>query len=374
MLDDPDAGDATPLISKADADAKAAEKLAKTQTERDALERAVLGSRLDTLQEKVAWVLNRYTDARDSDLILQSRYWDNFEHMAGREVLSRSDLFKLTALTSLSRARAKVQNTYKLFLASDNVRKHRGTLSDEEKEKARAQRPPSQLISVFADESGKTGKRLIIGTVWILFPPEEIKFYEDLRAWRADRPNFKGEFHFKEIGRPQLQTYKEFADFLYSRTSVLSFKAISVERAGVGDTDKTLERLQALLLRLGIDHENQTRRAQLPRQLNYLWDREKQGGADELALAELRQTMEGVANHEYGGSLSLGIFKAIDSAENPFIQIADLYTGSINRLFNPTETPGPKDEFAHYFLERLGTPEGPTTEQKEGDLTVRFNL
>ncbi len=41
--------------------------------------RAVAAAKLDTLQERVAWILNHYPDARDSDITLQQIYWKLFD-------------------------------------------------------------------------------------------------------------------------------------------------------------------------------------------------------------------------------------------------------------------------------------------------------
>ncbi len=61
---------------------------ADLEKERDAVLAAVSASRLDTLQKRVAWVLNHYPDARDSDVALYIRYWREFEgeHVEGEYV------------------------------------------------------------------------------------------------------------------------------------------------------------------------------------------------------------------------------------------------------------------------------------------------
>jgi hypothetical protein len=112
--------------------------------------------RLDTIQEKVAWILNRYPSARDSDITLQLEYWENFEpKLAPGSTIQKQDLYKLARLTSLSRARAKIQNQYHLFKASSDVQKRRGVLEQEELDKAREQQIDSPAIGVYQDKSGK---------------------------------------------------------------------------------------------------------------------------------------------------------------------------------------------------------------------------
>lgn len=83
------------------------------------MERAVLSAKFDTIQERVAWILNHFPDTRNSDITLQLKYWDRFEpDLYDGRAIEPDDMYKLTRLTSLQRARAKIQNSYGLFQAS----------------------------------------------------------------------------------------------------------------------------------------------------------------------------------------------------------------------------------------------------------------
>ncbi len=349
-------------------------KSEKFNHKREKIAQAASRGKLDNLQERVAWLLNRYSDTRDSDKRLQIRFWDTFEGMVGTQFIAKEDFYKLTAATSITRARQKIQNTYRLFQSSEGVREHRKGMAGEEKEKAIQEQPPIETISVFADESGKTSSRLIIASVWLLHPPEEFAFLRAFVQWRKERPRFKGELHFKEINSKSIREYLEFADFLKAQSGTVSFKAISVERRGTGNIDSTLTHLQSLLLRLGIEHEDQTNRAPLPRSLNYAKDSEKEGGGDKLMLAEIRNQLSVFAETRFGGRLSLQLFEALNSKQSTFIQIADLYASSLNRIYNPQDAANEKDHFARYFLESLGTPQGPTEVICDNDMTAVFNL
>jgi hypothetical protein len=121
-----------------------AEKATRLEQERETLLAALASSKPDTLVHKVGWVLNNYPETRNSDITLQLRYWETFcpdQYDSG--AITAQDLYELPRLTSLTRARARIQNTLKLFLADAEVRKHRGTLSHEEREEAVAANYPS---------------------------------------------------------------------------------------------------------------------------------------------------------------------------------------------------------------------------------------
>jgi hypothetical protein len=157
----------------------------RLEAERNEVLASVAAAKLDTLQEKVAWILNHYPTARHSDITLQIHFWEEFEPDLGSDdYIRKADLYTLTRLTSLARARATLQNTYKLFQASPAVRAARGTLAEEETVKAAEQQMEIPVFDVYADESGKTAKYLIVGSVWCLHPPELLQFRKDIFAWR----------------------------------------------------------------------------------------------------------------------------------------------------------------------------------------------
>ena len=87
--------------------------------------------------------------------------------MGGSSYVELDDLYRLTRLTSLARARAKIQNDYRLFLADPEVQEHRGKLEESEREKA-IETPDYPVYKVFLDESGKTSRDLLVGSLWIL--------------------------------------------------------------------------------------------------------------------------------------------------------------------------------------------------------------
>jgi len=91
----------------------------KLEEVRTHLLRSVASAKLDTLQEKVAWILNHYPNTRNSDVTLQLTYWEHFDSdIYNGQYILPDDLYRLTRPISLQRARAKIQNTYKLFQAS----------------------------------------------------------------------------------------------------------------------------------------------------------------------------------------------------------------------------------------------------------------
>lgn len=349
-------------------------KQEKRERARDQLLRAASsGSEPNTILKRVAWVLNHYPDARDSDRVLWFRYWSIFEsELWDGTAVTLEDSFRLTHPGSLTRARAKIQNEYKLFQASLEVRQRRGKLAEEERQKALTQSPPAPLFAVYADESGKNADYLIVGSLWILDPREGYRLLAKINRLKNDN-NFRGELHFKEIEERNVAFYEKVAHLVHTEGTALGFKAIAVERRGIGRVDEALQDLYYHLLVRGVQHEHDTGRAPLPRRIHLTKDLEEPG-RDKVFLANLKDRVDQAAQALFQSQLTTSEFETETSNRHALLQIADLYTGSVNRVLN-NQGNHAKDRFAQYFLTILGTPEGPTQKERiRGDLAVLITL
>jgi hypothetical protein len=356
-----------------DVESDLAEKAARIEAERSELVAAVTASQFDTLHRRVAWVLNYYPDARDSDITLQIQYWENFEEIDTSGGIFPSDLYKLTRLTSLARARAKIQNTYQLFLATPAVRKQRGKLAEEDRERlAEATRPSAPVYAVYLDESGKNETNLIIASVWVLHPPEIVRLLNEIQRWRKERKVEK-EFHFKDINESTLDLYKSFIDFILDNAAVLTFRAIAADNRGNKNIDDTIEKLIYHLLLRSVEHEHGQGRATLPRTLIVTKD-EDAPGRDKLMLAEIADQLRTASSAQLAGRLEVGAFETVKSELHPIVQIADLFAGSLNRVLNVADNAAAKDRFAHHLLNKLGIPRGPSSSETAGDIAVVISL
>lgn len=330
------------------------ERKRKLQEEAEDLLQRVTTSNLSTLLEKVGWILNHYPQTRDSDVRLQQKYWESFEpdYLEGQSI-SFEDLFKATRLTSITRARAKIQNEYNLFLASNEVRKRRGKLEEEQREWAVESKPDFPVYTVFIDESGKTAKYLIVGSLWILDHMSNLSIFADVNRLREET-QIDYEFHFSDLNQYRREYYYGILDIITRYSSTISFKAISVERAGNKDINNTLTLMMSYLLVDGIKHENETKRAPLPRILQVVKDKEE-AGSDKIMLREIRNRIEQIGSSKYKDALFLDTFNPVDSKGHTFLQITDLFTSSINRMLNVDSDGGHiKDKYAKRFLATLG--------------------
>ena len=85
--------------------------------------------------------------------------------------------------------------------------------------------------------------------------------------------------------------------------------------------------------------------------------------------------MKQASTSRFGNGLSVDLLQALDSKGQVFLQIADLFTSSINRVLNAEgKREGPKDQLADYLLERLALPKGPVIQETNADMTVHISL
>ncbi len=355
-----------------------AEQAARIERERAELLSVVAAAQPDTLQHKVAWVLNNYPETRNSDIGLQLRYWETFcpEDYDGHSI-EPADLYRLPRLTSLSRARARIQNTLRLFLADPSVRRQRHTLSEDERaESSDARRDSAPVYVVYADESGKTQPNLVVGSLWILQGPETYRITVKLDEWR-ESSGFRGELHFAEVTDKVLPYYKQAIDIVVDSASAMSLKYVAVPREGAGKPQDVVPKLLYHLLVRGVIHEDSTGRAPLPRNLQ-VWKDAEERGYDALVLAELKDRLVSAASAQFGGRLMIDVVEAADSKDNNLLQVADLFVASLNRFLNPPDRAGkagnPKDDLAGYVLKRTAVSLEAAAGETYDDLAVRILL
>jgi len=304
--------------------------------------------------DRVAWILNHYPQARDSDIQCQIIYWKTFQvDLYSGGDISFENYPKLQRLHSIARARAVVQNILGLFIASPEVRKFRGKLEEEEKQRALEVRPSHPVYCIYADESGKTGKYLLVGSLWVLRSYETIKITAAINQKKKEI-GFKGEMHFKEIGKGNLDAYEALLGAIIQNSSSISFKGLGVIRSGLYNVDDTLNKLFYHMVIQGISEENKSGRAVLPRNLQFRKDAEE-SSKDKLSIMEIELQLQNASKNLFQGNVYIDIVEAEDSSISPLMQIADLFVSSISRVLNKEEgKEGPKDIFAKKFLEAFG--------------------
>jgi hypothetical protein len=245
-------------------------------------------------------------------------------------------------------------------------------LSEGERQRVLEQVPPHPLISIYADESGKNADNLIWGSVLFLHACDTLRLTIIVADWRAAR-RFTEDFILKiwiVIELPP--AYIDALRVILSNMPAISFKAITHPRRGIGRPDEALETMLYFLIRRGVEHENETGRAPLPRTVQLWKDLEEESG-DQLFLARLHENLSQAAVTLFDRRLRVDEFFALSSRSQILIQLADLFAGSLNRVLNNPAV-GPKDDFAQFFLEAVDMPNGPVSAEQAEDIAVQLQL
>jgi hypothetical protein len=341
----------------------------KIEKERKILLNKVSSGDVNNKREKIAYILNHFPKARNSDTELIWLYWRMFEGLE-RLTISKDQYETFTKPNTLIRTRATLQNKYKLFQANYDVKKYRGVLEEEKKQEIVEERPSYPLYTVHIDETGKTQDYLSVGSLWISDPKSAFFASRKLREW-VQKKNIDFEFHFARLNKNHIENYKEFFLKFISLNPSVGFKVITIKRRGLKDIQNAITDLTFHLLNNGIKHENDTGRAPLPRTLQVRIDQEEEG-SDMLKLENIK---ERIISQQIDG-LEIDNFLAIDSKNNFFIQAVDLFTSAVNRKLNSSSGKRKaKDELADYILDLLNfNLDQIDRENSNVDESIVFNL
>ena len=322
------------------------------------LESDLANGNFGTLRTRVALILSRYEEARNSDTELQLRYWSTFnpDQYKYENTLS-PELFKdLEKLTNLARARAKIQNEYHLYLADPAVRTERADRSKRYSDELVMDKPVGTPTTVvFCDETGKASKYLCVGGLWLTSGHDSWKLHKHLASWKDKNGVKAKEFHFAKLSKLLLPHAKQFFGEALGFAGGFGFKAVLVQNDGLKHTpDDALRELHYQLIRKGISHDEEHGRTSLPRQVTVYKDED--AGYDRLHLERLREDLRSSFSKSFGNNLQLDELSSMSSQESYLIQLADIFVASLNRILERklADTLSPKDEMADFVLELLG--------------------
>lgn len=328
------------------------DKQTKIEKERRELEEAISACNYRTKKDKVAAILNLYPKTRNSDIALTLKYWEVFQdEIYTGQSIDPVKLFELERLTTVARLRAKIQNEYGLYLADDHIRNRRRKLEENVRDVIISDNPSQPIVSIYADETGKTDDNVIIGSIWFIEGIATIKLFRKILEWKETN-KWSKEIHFARCGKSDLAKMKSFVDLLSENRQYVGLKFVAFNRRGSNRSiEETVIKLYNILIREGIRHEIASGRISLPRTINVNVD--KEDSIDAVALDELRQGLANQLQQDYGDNAVIRPIEAVDSKDAPYVQVADLISGAINRKLNHRGDIGFKDELADYIIEKL---------------------
>jgi len=333
-----------------DSETESRDKAERIEREKQELLRDVAASTTNDLRAKVGYVLNHFPVARDSDVALAHLVWETFypDYIDDGSV-RLEDMYRLPRQTTITRTRAKIQNEYGLFQPSADVAGYRRVRRDETRKEVGADKPGPPVLSVHADESGKSQRYLVVGSVWVVDIAREWRVVDALREWRREA-GITWELKFAEMTKERLKPAKAFVMKAMEHSALMGLKACVLDTSaikGLGRED-VLYRLYYELAMSGMEHEVTAGRVLLPRWLYIVKDADD--GSDALFLPELERRLTAGCRENFKDSVQVDSLVTAVSDESLLLQLADLFSGSVARIFNKTgNSMNQKDEFAAFF-------------------------
>lgn len=328
-------------------------KLAKLEKEKKELLASLAGGDFSTLKTKVAYILNLYPQARNSDITLSIKYWEIFQpEIYNESGILPKDLFKLERLHYIVRARAKIQNEYELFTTDSPVRRFRKKHEEEMQEEVIKDATPRKVITVFSDETGKNHDYVIVASVWALTGRAVYTVSQSILDWKRSSVWAKREIHFTKFGKKDYDILTEYLNVIQANREFLSFKAIALERSRTRrKIEDVVEKLHEHMLTKGAEHEVEHHRVSLPQTVNVTLDEEQ--SLDAITLAEIKRRVNSHFEKTFDSGMNLGKLESVSSRKSPLVQLADLIAGAINRKLNNSGEKNYKDEMADKVIHAL---------------------
>ncbi len=328
-------------------------KLARVSKEKKELLSSLAGGDFSKMKTKVAYILNLFPQARNSDITLTLKYWETFQPDIYNEAgILPKDLFKLERLHYIVRARAKIQNEYQLFTSDSEIRRYRRKHEEKMHEEVLKDVAPRKVMHVYSDETGKNQNYVIVASVWVLSGRAVFTVSKAISDWQDDSLWAKREIHFAKFGKRDVGPLSEYLKVLIQNREFLSFKAIAVEKKKTKrKVEAVVEKLHEHILINGAEHEISNNRVTLPQNIDVTIDEEQ--SLDSITLAEIKRRVNASYKSMHKDSLVLNDLQTVSSRKSALVQLADLVAGAINRKLNHTDARNYKDDMADQIIHTL---------------------
>ena len=311
------------------------------------------GGDFSKLKTKVAYILNLYPHSRNSDVSLTLKYWETFQpDIYNESGILPKDLFKLERQHYIVRARAKIQNEYKLFTSDSEIKRFRRKHEEKMQNEMIKDIAPRNVVNIYADETGKNQDFIIVASVWILTGRAVFTVGQAISKWKDESVWAKREIHFTKFGKRDEEPLSEYLNIILKNREFLSFKAIAVEKK------KTKRKVEEVIIKLhehmlinGTEHELKTNRISLPQNIDVTLDEEQ--SLDPITLSEIKRRVNTDYQSNHGKEVSLNSLQTVSSRKSPLVQLADLVAGAINRKLNHKGQRNYKDDMADKIIKTL---------------------
>jgi hypothetical protein len=309
-------------------------------------------SQLATYEQRIARILHRYPETRDSDIALCLRYWRTFQAdvIERWKPLELEVLFDLDRMETLGRTRRFVQNDLRLFRGMEDTRKARQAMQRELHEYLAAHRDTLPEIRFYLDETGNEGDKNYTGVagVCVMNWKQYEKHHAALAQWR-EKQGWTETIHFAETGADKVDRAAALLQQLAQRRSGVLFLGYSIASRG-----RTQEAIFSLFIQLVVDSlKHLQQQGCLSENQSVRVIKEADQGFDSIYLDTMTKRLSEAVALEFPGLLAVSPVEAVTKGRNVILECADLIAGGMQRRALGKGR-NPKDKLAEAVINVTG--------------------
>lgn len=310
--------------------ASGAPNLSPAQAERrQKLLANIANSRLAKSEEKVAYVLQRFPETRDSDTSLCIRYWKMFQAdvLERWQPLELEVLFELDRIETLGRVRRMIQHDLGLFRGIEDNQRARNARQRELHEYLQAHRDSLPEVRFYLDETGNEGDKSYLGIagICVINWKQFEKHSAALEKWRSKQG--PETIHFSDTGAEKLDQAVSLLRELKSRRSGVLFLGYSLASRG-----RTSNDLASLFIQLVVDSLKHLRECGcLKESRSVRVIKEADPGFDSFYLLKMTKELEEMIAQEFPDQLTVQPIEAVTKGRTVLLECADLIAGGMQR-------------------------------------------
>ena len=323
--------------------------------------------------DKITYILWRDGYTRNSDIALSIEFYKQFhsEYIQDDDSIKLEDLYNVPKMYDIQRTRANIQNTQGLFPATEEVQQARLKRAKEFREHYSEQKRKTFRglpdYYMYMDESGKNAPYFVLAGILLNgkknVQSQKLRFNDLKKRLNTKHKLSIEELKFTDINKRNLDFYKDYLNEIFREGAPFTFLSIIVDNKGLKrktEQKKTkylleifLKELTSVIVRSTCGSPYADERAKL----NITLDKDSDG-YDAVVREKIKQELDLELKQYYKYLIALDDFTDVDSKDEIYVQIADLYASSLNNIFSnikaESDTAKYKKEFAQLFLKHVG--------------------
>ncbi len=311
----------------------------------------IANSSLATSEQRVAHILHRFPETRDSDTALCIRYWKMFQAdvLERWQTLELEVLFELDRIETIGRLRRMIQNQLRLFRGVAEVHRGREARQSEFHEYIASHHDSLSEVRFYLDETGNEGHKTYTGIagVCVINWKQFEKHCAALEQWRSNQG--PETIHFSDTSENNLDRAVSLLQQLQSRRSGVLFLGYSLTSRG-----RTHQDLFSLFIQLIVDSLKYLRDCNcLTENRSVRVIKEAETGFDSVFLHKMTKQLGEVVALEFPGELAVLPVEAVPKGRTVLLECADLIAGGMQRrALNKGRNP--KDRLAEAIINVTG--------------------